>query len=256
MSQKTIDRDSAISLFHQLMQSESEFRILRLVGEAKLGKSHLVTKIFPLLASQTYRAHYAVIDLRSQGQTIPDVLHTICGLLGGENVFPSYYDAYKEWIQRPKLNVSGLQAFFAHVDIRSESESDENRMACYLVPSLIAGLGCLDDTQLLLLFDTLDTSGEKITSWLMNTLLVHLSALAHVRIVVAGRSVPEACGSYATICRSYSLLPVVEEDAYVVFCRELGIGTDLEDQTIRAMARLFDYKPGLFVDFVIPKFMP
>jgi hypothetical protein len=105
----TIDRQPAIDLFDQLLQADSQCRILRLTGEAKMGKSHLMAKVFPLLACEAHSARSAVLDLRNRTQSIPDILHAACGLLGGEADFPAYHAAYHEWLSRPRVEVKGLQ---------------------------------------------------------------------------------------------------------------------------------------------------
>lgn len=255
MPHKTIDRQDSIQLFHQLMQTDSEFCILRLLGEAKLGKSHLLTKVFPALARRDYRACCAVLDLRGQAQTPSSILYTAYSQLGNPATLPNYCTAYQESLNRSQaqVQVTGLQAILANIQIRATDEADESEQAIrHLTSQFVADLRNLTGSPLLLLFDAVEGADERTRNWLMDTLLVQISALAHAKIVVAGRSVPEPYGSYTATCRSYELPLVDEEQAYILYCREIGAA--LEEQSIRDMARVFDYKPGLFVDFVMPKF--
>ena len=83
MQIETIDTHEAIRLFHEIMQFSSETRVIRVIGDANMGKSHLLTKIFPTLAVQNYQARYAILDLRNRVLTIPDILHFACAFLGG-----------------------------------------------------------------------------------------------------------------------------------------------------------------------------
>src|SRR5574341_941810 len=101
MPYATINRQEVIELFHQLMRPDSEFCVVHLLGDAKLGKSHFMTKIFPALARRDYNARCAVLDLRSAAQDIADVLHMAHDILGGDPAFPNYCAAYQEWINRP-----------------------------------------------------------------------------------------------------------------------------------------------------------
>lgn len=253
ISHQTIDRQEIINLFHQLMQPNSQLRLLHVLGNAKLGKTHLVTKVFPKLAREMYRSHYAVLDLRNQTQTITDILHAICGLLNPDIPFRAYNTAHQEWISRPKVNVVGLQALLSFVQVKSESEADDRRkMIRHLITQFVTDLRNITDTPLLLLFDQVDDANEITRSWLLDTLLVQLVPLAHLRVVVAGRSIPEPSSSYSANCQSYELQPVWEEEAYIEYCRQIGV--DLEENTIRDFARAFDYKPGQFAD-VMPKFL-
>jgi hypothetical protein len=244
----TINQQDAIDLFHQLMQPDSPFRVLRLLGEAKIGKSHLMAKVYPALACETHQARCAMLDLRNRAQTVPDILHAVYSLLGGRANFPAYHTAHTEWLRRPLVEVHGLQALLSLVSIRAEEGSDESRKwVRHLTTQLTTDLGNLNDGLVVLLFDAVDDADESTQDWLMDTLLVQLVPLPHLRMVVAGRSTLEAYGSYAAFCHSRELLPVREEEEYIAYCRQ--VGADLVEQSIRDFAKACDYKPGLFVDY-------
>src|SRR6266849_3016968 len=249
-----INTQEAISLFHQHMQSKNQWHVLRLVGEAKMGKSHLLSKVFPILARQDYHARCALLDLRNPTHTVPDILHFTCGQLGGQT-YDSYYAAYREWLNRPKkVGVQQLIALFSRITIAvKDSSSDIHQRDLHLTTQFVKDLSNLDDQPILLLFDTVNKADEYIQIWLMDTLLVQLSQLAHVRVVVAGRSVPEASNSYATSCQSYQLSPVTEVDAYIDYCQNANL--TLSEQSIRDFARAFRYTPGIFVEYVLPNFV-
>jgi hypothetical protein len=250
----TINRRDAVDLFHQLMQPDSEFRVLRLLGEAKIGKSHLMAKVFPKLARETYQAHGAVIDLRNQAQTTHEILNALCDQLSHEIPLPSYYAAYQDWLNRSKVEVKGLQAILSSFTISTEDqEAESHRWTHYLTVQLAGDLREVTDGQVVLFFDALDGANETTQDWIMYTLLVPLALIANLRIVVAGRRVPESCGSYAAISQSFELRPVKEEEEYISYCR--AIGATLGEQSIRDFALASDYKPGFFVDLVIPKFI-
>ncbi|MBN1992835.1 MAG: ATP-binding protein [Anaerolineae bacterium] len=252
MTHPTINREPAVDLFHQIMHPQSTHWVLRLLGEGKMGKSHLLTKVFPLLARQSYQAAWAVVDLRG-GITAPDILHQSCAQLGGETRFPSYYAAYENWLNQPRVEVKGLQALLSSISIRAgEQDTDPRRVERLLTTKFIADLQTLAPDPVLLMFDALEQSDPAIQHWLMNELLVSLTPLQHVRVVLAGRAIPDAAGSYAACCHSYELVPVRDETAYIVFCQQLNL--TITEQSIRDFALVFDYKPGFFVDFVLPKF--
>ncbi len=254
MPHVTINQTEVVNLFHELMQPNAEFRVLRLLGEAKLGKTHLVTKIFPQIARGEYHAHCAILDLRNQTQTAPDILHAACGLLGDEVVFHDYHTAYETWLNRPKVKVAGLQTFLSRVQIKQEAEADEERrITRHLIDQFIADLGRLSDAPVVLCFDAVNEASQTTSDWLMDTLIVQLTRLPHIRVVVAGRSMPEASGSYVAVCCSHQLTPVEEIEAYVTYCQQ--IGAQLTEQSIRDFARGLDYKPGMFADIAV-KFVP
>jgi hypothetical protein len=152
------------------------------------------------------------------------------------------------------VEVAGLRATLANVQIKQRDEAgEERRITRHLVDQFVADLRRSTDAPVVLFFDTVNDASATVCDWLMDTLLVQLSPLLHVRVVVAGRSMPEASGSYAALCCSYQLTPVEEDEAYITYCQQ--VGAVLVEQSIRDFARVFEYKPGLFVDYVLPKFV-
>ncbi len=252
MLYKTINTREAIEQFRDLMRPDSQTRILRLLGDAKLGKSHLLTKVFPMLAKQESQARWAILDLRNPSDEVPDILHTACGQLDGKSCH-GYYTAHQAWTNRPKVDIDHLHAYFSSVTVSVKDRPDETRQRDRdLTTQFVHDMSQLADT--LLFFDSVDMAPEYMQTWLMNSLLIQLSSLAHVRVVVAGRSLPEAHGSYVALCRSYQLLPVTEAEEYIAYCHSLH--ATLSEQSIRDFAEVFDYTPGIFVEHVLPKFMP
>lgn len=254
MAHPTIDCEPVLRLFDEMMQPSPSYRMLRLWGEAKLGKSHLLTKVFPLLAQQTYQVPCSVVDLRSSNVTVPDILHQTCAQLGGEARFPAYHAEYAAWLNRsPVVQVKGLQALFSSLSIRAaEPEADARRVERQLTTKFVADLAQLAPQARLLMFDAVEQSALSIQNWLMDELLVSVMPLDHVRVVVAGRIIPAAAGSYTTRSHSYELTPVRDEAAYITYCRHLQL--NIEEPLIKGFAHLLDYKPGLFVDMVLPKY--
>lgn len=252
MSYEMINTQEAVTLFRLLMYPDSQMKILRLFGETKLGKSHLLTNVFPILAKKDFQARYAILDLRNAAHTICDILHMTCAQLDGLTS-NYYYSAYQEWIDRPKVGLEHLYAIFSRVYISAKNSSSDLRLReNHLVTAFIKDLKTLNDKPLMLFFDSVDRADESIQIWLMDTLLVQLSTLPHVRVVVAGRSLREPSGSYAAHCRSYQLSPIEDVEAYIAYCKEANIV--LSEQSIRDFALAFGYKPGIFVDYVLPTF--
>ena len=223
MPTPTINRQDAIDLFNWFMQPDSPCRVLRLSGEGKMGKTHLMAKVFPELAREIHQARCAVLDLRNRAQTIPDILHVAYGLLGDQSKFPNYYATYQEGLaHRPQVEVKGLKAVLASVVIRGEEAGDESRKwTRHLTAQFAADLRELTDSRVALLFDALDVADESTQAWLMDTLAVQLARFAHLRLVVAGRRVPEPAATYAAVCASYDLPPVQEEEEYIIKVAEI-----------------------------------
>ena len=256
LSHKTINTHGAVDLFHRLMQPDSEIRVLRLVGDGKMGKSHLQTKVFPTLAQRDYQARYATLDLRYRLHGVLEILKMACDFIGMQNC-KGYNTAYQVWLSqsrsRSNLKAEVTRRIFSFFHLsRKESPDDPHYRDMDLTQQFVNDISVLQDKPLLLLFDSVNNANESVQQWLMDVLLVQVSRLAHIRTIVAGRSLPDAHGSYATLCANYQLKPITDVEEYIAFCRKANLM--LEEQAIRAIAYGCDYIPGMFIDFVIPRF--
>ena len=55
MSHAMIDRRDAVTVFRSFMKPSHQMQVLRLVGGEKMGKTHLLTKVFPHLLAKNFR---------------------------------------------------------------------------------------------------------------------------------------------------------------------------------------------------------
>ncbi len=246
MQIETIDTLEVIRLFHEIMQLSSDMRVVHLIGDANMGKSHLLTKIFPKLAEQNYQARYAILDLRNRVLTIPDILHFACASLG-ESHFDRYHAAYHQWSTKPKVNVQRMTAIASSVNIvAQETAEDRQTRDRELTNQFVQDLSQLNDTLVLLLIDSFNEAKEEIKIWLMDTLVALVSQYTHVRVIIAGRTLPDAPGSYATCCQTVRLRAVKDIEEYITYCKK--INATLEEQSIHDFAFAVDYTPGLFAN--------
>lgn len=210
------------------------------------SKSHLLTKIFPVLAVQNYQARYAILDLRNRVHTIPDILHFACAFLG-ESHFDRYQAVHHQWSTKPKVNIQGMKAIAAHVNIvANETAEDRQGRDRELTNQFVQDLSRLNDTLVLLLIDSFNSAKKEIQIWLMDTLVALVSQYTHVRVIIAGRTLPDAPGSYATCCQTVRLRAVKDIGEYITYCKKTN--ATLEEQSIRDLAFAVDYTPGLFAN--------
>jgi len=113
----------------------------------------------------------------------------------------------------------------------------------------VADLRALSPSPILLLFDALDQAEKSLQDWLLNNLVAHLVPLPHLRLVLAGRTVPEPPGSCIPHTLHHQLSPVTDEAAYIAYCQ--SVQASLVEQSIRDFARATGYKPGFFADLII-----
>ena len=248
-----INHDSAIQQFRQLLAPNPPIRFMRLLGDGEMGKTMLLTKIFPVLAAQQ-NMRTAYIDMRNQAQQPLDFLHAICAQVEPSG-FPSFDTAYEQWLTRPKIQMTGLHAILSKVQISGGRENEERTdLTQHLTRKFVDDLDNAPTRPVLLLFDTVDNASPITQSWLMDKLLVQLQALPHVRVVVSGRALPDASGVYALNCCSYELRPVDDLAAYVRYCRELGV--PLSDNEIQLAAKFCLFNPGRFANVIRVYFTP
>jgi serine/threonine protein kinase len=246
-----INTHEAIRLFHKLMQADARKRIFCLIGGAKMGKSYLLTQILLPLAKRDYHARCALLNLSHEFYTVPDVLSEACKQLGDQD-FHAYYTREQEWMSRPKLDLKGLAATFSHRNISNKDNQDQTRYeARYLTTHFIEDISRLTDQPILLLFDSVEKASSVMKWWLMNNLLISTSRLEHIRVLIAGRFLPEIHAYCQELRQSCTLLPIKEVEEFVTYCQRSNIA--LSKEQIHALAHAFKYVPGTFVD-VLPRF--
>src|SRR5258708_6391233 len=251
MQSETIDTHEAIRLFREFMQPASDLRVIHLVGDAKMGKTHLLAKIFPIQAVQDHQARYALLDLRNP-MTIPDILQFLCISLGKAH-FDRYQAAHQQWSTKPKVSIQGMTAIASSVSIvAKDTEEDRRARDREFTNQFVEDLSRLNDSPLLLLLDhftpveSFSKAKKEMQIWLMETLVALITQYAHVRVIIAGRTLPDAPSSYAACCQSVRLRAVKDVEEYITFCKKSNV--TLEEQSIRDFALAVDYTPGLFAD--------
>ena len=248
MIDETIDRQEAIEIFQRLISPDSQVRFLFLEGESRMGKSHLLYKVFRSLAREQLHTRTALLDLRNPLQTIPDILYSACSQLGSD--YCNQFLAESKTLMKPQsIRIEKAQALFSHIDIQIKEgrEYADNRVVL-LTSAFMSDLSTHNDILSLLLFDDFDQASNTQQSWLMDVLLPLLSVLNHVRVVIAGRSIPPVPARFAVSSTVYRLLPINDLQFYIDYCQKQNIS--LADETIRTITNLADYNPGNFVQFI------
>ena len=157
-------------------------------------------------------------------------------------------------MNQTRVEVHGIRAFFSSFRIALKENTDNIYYRDLdLASQFIKDAAKMNDRLLLLLFDSANSTSEHMQAWLMDTFLVKLLSFPHVRIVIAGRSLPDVNGSYAALCRSYQLRAVTDIKEYMLYCQR--VNASLVEQSIQDFARACDYTPGTFVELVYPRFL-
>jgi hypothetical protein len=88
-------------------------------------------------------------------------------------------------------------------------------------------------------------------AWVTNNLLTALYPLDHVRVVLAGRRLPETPTTVQDVCCSYEL-QAVAPDHYRHYCNTIGVA--LADRELALLYEMGDGNPGFLVEMT-PKLL-
>jgi hypothetical protein len=200
-----------------------------------MGKSHLLNQVFRPLAHDVYHMHCIVLDLRNPAHTIIDILCMI-----------------RNQLDNRILDEDNWRVFL--------STDRSPRNSSLLTSHVVKELKELDKP-VLFLIDSVESAKKTTSVWLTEVLLTTLvSSLSRVRIVMAGRLLPQVHGSCVELCTPrlpsppYQLCPVEDEEAYIDYCKHLNV--KLVEQSIRDFAYACDYTPGIFATLIHAKFLP
>jgi hypothetical protein len=246
-----IDRQPAINLYRAVLEGERRECILRLIGESKMGKTHML-RVYRHIAEQEYNARCAVIDLRSRLYDCGDLLHLVAQQLGLPN-FENYQAAHDKLASQPQMQVSGLMALLSRVSLRAEGAREaEQYQRRWLTAAFLQDLEAIPrGSPIVLLFDAFEQADRLVQDWLNESMLPGLSRITNVRVVVAGQTLPKPPATYHDVCCTHELPPVSLDD-HRLYCAR--IRANLSDEQIEVLHRVLDGKPGLFVELVAPKY--
>jgi hypothetical protein len=246
-----IDRHPAVALLHAMLTGQRPEHILRLTGEAKMGKSHLLRR-YRRTAQHEHQARCALIDLRFHLQGYDDLMYAIAQQLGTEH-FAHYQTAQDELVRRPQMEVNRLTALLSRVSLGAAGDKDTaSTQRRRFTTAFLQDLEALPSSPpVLIMFDVFEGAAPSIRDWLHEHLLTGLCRLPHVWTVVAGRSLPEPLISWCDTCHTHELPSVSLED-HRRYCRH--IGAELSDEIIEVLHNVLDGKPGLFVEMVASKY--
>ncbi|MCO5195747.1 MAG: ATP-binding protein [Anaerolineae bacterium] len=242
-----IDRITAIELFDKMIARSVSWRVLRLTGSGKMGKSRLMREY-----RHRSRTHTAVVEL---GEAFPDPVSVLAALRNQLRAFPfgHFVAAHDEYAQRPVVDIQDAKAFMSKmtVDVREHADAADYRQRqlteCFLRD--LAEIGPANP--IVLCFDSFEQASPAQQTWLQQHLLGALCQLDHVCTVVAGRQLPQVPLAWDVHCYDHELEPVTLSD-YIEFARKMGLA--LAESDLRTLHIAFDGRPGLFADSA-PKFM-
>lgn len=237
-----IDRVPAIQRFSDMIEGTSNKRILRIVGIENMGKSRLLRE-FQLMSDRKWKAHCALVDLRSKYQSYSDIVFQVVQQISSIE-YKNFFDTQQRLLEGPKVDMKGLRLLLSSISITMQEHKNDDYDRQLLTSSFckdlrLAEVGC----PIVLLFDTFEGASQKIQDWLTEQLLTSLIQIPNVFVVIAGRSLPEPPSTWRDSCLLFELLPVSLDDS-ISYCKRLGINADVD--IIKAFHDAFEGSPGLF----------
>jgi hypothetical protein len=178
-----------------LTRSNCELRAAFIEGGENFGKSHLLASLTPAIVPPE-RFCIINLDKRRDVPTPMVVLTEIVGTIGW-SYFPKF-DAAQREIQNAQRNTATVSNVTIHGSynnvqaIAQESEEDRLIIAMRATDAFASDLGLLPNNlhPLVLAFDGYDAATSLIDRWFDRSLVPRLCEVAHLRLIVSGRTVP------------------------------------------------------------------
>lgn len=250
--EKTINTRAAIDHFVDLMQDRSPVRLLFLGGKSKLGKTHLLSKVLSVIATQDYQAQKVMIDFFHKPTTVETILD-VASIALGEEAFTNYLAAKSKRLEYPNatiaiersLAVASKTTIVANID--SADTGIAQSWDSYITRQFINDLHqfCSSNSLVVFFVDNADRAEPPMQEWLINTFFMRLEQLARVRIVVTSIEALQPHLQYASSCKQHELSVIYDMEEYKRFCK--FVYPHLVEQTIKVIADFAEYYPGLFV---------
>jgi hypothetical protein len=248
-----IDRILAVQKFTDMLEGTSKKRILRIIGEGKMGKSRLLQE-FGKLSREKWKAHCAFTDLHLNLQGYSNIVYEITLQIPVVE-YINFSETRQQISSSPKVEIKRLNLLFSSILVNipdQKRNSDDEYIRQQITSSFYKDLYSANlDCPTVLLFDTFDSAGLNIQNWLNEQFFLAILQIPNVYLVLAGRSLREPPNAWLDICETYTLLPVTLED-YISYCNHLGINTSRE--IIEAFHKVFNGTPGLFAEYA-PKLL-
>ncbi len=147
--------------------------------------------------------------------------------------------------------ITRLLTDFSYLDTSPTAYSDIQKRDDRLTTQFMLDLSGLQDRPVVFFFDSFDQATAQMQTWLTTSFLMKVSLLPHVRVVVAGRTLPEVPGGYVDLHQVHRLYPVREEAEYLAYCHNTQV--NLAEQEILSAVRDCNYTPGMFVNYLFTK---
>ena len=244
----TVNAEEAIRKFHLLMQYGT-FKVLRLTGAPKMGKSHLLKKVFPNIFKEKYRGNlYVYMDFNRKTKDVTAYLGIINAKLSSSSQFISYNEALAKIGSQPRVWMENITIQESKVNV--EARGINWYANDYLTSASIADIREIEN-RILFLFDSVDELEQHTRTWLLDRFVPQLVNLDNVALVLAGRTLEgDYTSDYEEFSLNQNLSQVLNPQEYIAYLQQIGTNINLPETQIELLARAADYVPGLFTELI------
>lgn len=208
-------------LFAELLDLHSSKKILLFFGESGIGKSTLLRSLVELAPIDS---KCVPIELRGAAVGVAEIFYRLAGRLDWAkldsfcNQLVSMDPGIVTTIDRNSL--IGIKNRI-NVSLYSRGLIDRSERIAALTESLFRDLEALKEL-VVLTFDTFDNASTEASEWLAGPLLERVTRATNVRVVIAGKVVPNINNiEWGTCCEIRELSGVIEADPWLFIAERL-----------------------------------
>lgn len=239
----TINTEYAISDFCEMLNPESNKRIMHIWGDSMMGKSHLTEKVFPLIARN---AHVKIIASRIEFAGFEgDEIDLMCQIMAlfpdPKSDCPSFTQQRESFLsfleQTSKATISQSNAF----DFRQRRSDHCNAMAL----ALVSDLRKHEDAHFVFLFDAVNNIPSGLRDWLLKKFIIHISQLRNIRVVITSKEPVDLSYIQPHLCLIHRLQVIQNIKPFVEYCQRHDMHIKIHE--IRTIVYAARFNPGQFL---------
>lgn len=187
-----IDRDEEIKLFRNILEGQSNVRILLIEAESGMGKTALLEKYEKM--SKTLKLPWAKVDFKNASYTFGEIIREMCDQLR-EISFLDFEDQCRNFITNSGLTVGRSALLSSSIDAAlSKLSPDDRKMQRQVI--IDAFFGALISSHerfhssIVLSFDTFEKASSNVKEWITQQFITRSKLYSWIICVVAGQETP------------------------------------------------------------------
>jgi energy-coupling factor transporter ATP-binding protein EcfA2 len=199
--------------FSALLEKDCDKPILLFKGESGMGKSTLMKHCWQLVKTRPH----LYLDFKESTTNIMQIFDKLAYKLG--------LDGVDCLLNNPNINFSSnIQAGVGNTMNVEMNYHNPEQWNMYLIQLTKALLKNIDefDNDFILLMDTYENTNGEIQKWVQSNLLPSVENHKKLRVIIAGKSVPDQNSEWETCCKLKELQGVHEAEEWLPIIELMG----------------------------------